>query len=68
MPRLAVLSQYSRGDTPSCSPASSPVAAVSSRSVSPLSPIPPSRHSAFSLVYPKELYRGKNYLAISGKY
>ncbi|XP_068904517.1 zinc finger protein with KRAB and SCAN domains 1-like [Tenebrio molitor] len=64
MPRLAVLAQYSRNDTPSCSPASSPVAGVSSRSASPLSPLLP-RHSAFSLVYPKELHRGKNYM-ISG--
>ncbi|NP_001164138.1 senseless [Tribolium castaneum] len=58
MPRLAVLSQYSRSETPSCSPASSPVAGVSSRSASPISP----RHSAFSLVYPKELHRNRNYL------
>ncbi|KAJ8974495.1 hypothetical protein NQ317_019453, partial [Molorchus minor] len=54
---------------PPCSPASSPVAGVSSRSVSPSSPSSPmsaSRHSAFSLVYPKDVHRSKNYLAVNG--
>lgn len=65
MPRLAVLSQYSRSETPSCSPASSPVAGVSSRSTSPLSP----RHSAFSLVYPKEFHRNsRNYLVTGAEF
>ncbi|KAJ8921100.1 hypothetical protein NQ315_015898, partial [Exocentrus adspersus] len=70
MPRLAVLPQYGNvpGETPPrspCSPASSPVAGVSSRSVSPCSPMSASRHSAFSLVYPKDLQRSKNYLAVN---
>ncbi|KAJ8960993.1 hypothetical protein NQ318_020297 [Aromia moschata] len=73
MPRLTMLSQYTAvpGETPPrspCSPASSPIAGVSSRSVSPSSPRSPvsaSRHSAFSLVYPKELQRSKNYLTVN---
>ncbi|CAH1109117.1 unnamed protein product [Psylliodes chrysocephalus] len=73
MPRCATLPHYSvPRDTPPrspCSPASSPIAGISSRSVSPSSPRSPiaaSRHSAFSLVYPKELHRNKNYLTVNG--
>ncbi|CAH0556730.1 unnamed protein product [Brassicogethes aeneus] len=76
MPRVAILPQYTNvagqetpPRSPTLSPASSPVAAVSSRSASPSSPRSPassSRHSAFSLVYPKDLQRSKNYLAVSG--
>ncbi|XP_022919155.1 zinc finger protein 629-like [Onthophagus taurus] len=69
MPRVALLPYYrTRMDSPSrspvCSPASSPRAGNSSRSASPLSPrspIPPSnRHSAFSLVCPRD-FHPKNY-------
>lgn len=74
MPRLG-LPHYAavHGESPPppspSSPASSPIAGVSSRSVSPSSPRTPmsARHSAFSLVYPKELQRGKNYLAVNGE-
>ncbi|KAG5875947.1 hypothetical protein JTB14_037860 [Gonioctena quinquepunctata] len=73
MPRLVTLSHYNvPGETPPrspCSPASSPIAGFTSRSVSPSSPRSPgstSRHSAFSLVYPKELQRTKNYLTFNG--
>ncbi|XP_074036367.1 senseless [Leptinotarsa decemlineata] len=73
MPRLATLSHYNvPGDTPPrspCSPSSSPTAGISSRSVSPSSPRSPlsaPRHSAFSLVYPKDLQRTKNYLTVNG--
>lgn len=68
MPRLALLSQYTRlVDSPSPrSPPSSPAAGISSsRSASPSSPrspLPPSRHSAFSLVCPRELHPSKDYL------
>ncbi|CAG9826030.1 unnamed protein product [Diabrotica balteata] len=60
------------GETPPrspSSPASSPIAGISSRSVSPSSPRSPittSRHSAFSLVYPKDLHRNKHYLTVNG--
>lgn len=68
MPRLAVLSQYTRLlDSPSPRSApSSPAAGTSSpRSVSPSSPrspLPSSRQSAFSLVCPRDVHRSKDYL------
>ncbi|XP_060518361.1 zinc finger protein 271-like [Cylas formicarius] len=67
MPKVALLgSPYTSAsrDTPPrspvCSPACSPIVEVSSRSISPASPRSPlpgtgSRHSAFSLVYPKDI-------------
>ncbi|XP_019871322.2 zinc finger protein 91-like [Aethina tumida] len=76
MPRVAILPQYTNvaGETPprspTLSPASSPVAGISSRSASPSSPRSPlskSRHSAFSLVHPKDFHRSnKNYLTVNG--
>lgn len=78
MPRVAILPQYTNvaGETPprspTLSPASSPVAGISSRSASPSSPRSPlskSRHSAFSLVHPKDFHRGnKNYLTVNGEW
>ncbi|CAG9771761.1 unnamed protein product [Ceutorhynchus assimilis] len=76
MPRVDMLPQHyetassdSPPRSPPCSPASSsPAAGVSSRSVSPASsdvPIIP-RHSAFSLVYPKDISRAKGYLSSMG--
>ncbi|KAF5294176.1 hypothetical protein FQR65_LT10887 [Abscondita terminalis] len=70
MPRLAVLSQCrNTGHLPSLSPPPSPLRSppteLSSRSVSsssPHSPLSASRHSAFSLVCPRDLH-SKDYLS-----
>ncbi|XP_057672924.1 zinc finger protein 568-like [Diorhabda carinulata] len=71
MPRCVSLPHYNiHGETPPqspSSPASSPNARISSRSVSPSSPISPitnSRHSAFSLVHPKETNINENHLKL----
>lgn len=75
MPRVAILSQYpGHGSIPSprspaCSPSSSPAAGISSRSVSPSSPRSPiasSRHSAFSLVCPRDFHINKEYMTARG--
>ncbi|KAK9710485.1 Zinc finger, C2H2 type [Popillia japonica] len=71
MPRIAVLPRYrptvdSPSRSPPCSPSSSPRAGISSRSASPSSPRSPlsaSRHSAFSLVCPRD-FHPKDYLSV----
>ncbi|XP_050307345.1 zinc finger protein 75A-like [Anthonomus grandis grandis] len=73
MPRIEMLPHHfdcaNSNDSPSRSLACSPIVAESSRSASPASPhstdVPVSRHSAFSLVYPKDL-RAKGYLSSVG--
>lgn len=75
MPRIAVLPRYrptvdSPSRSPPCSPSSSPRAGISSRSASPSSPRSPlsaSRHSAFSLVCPRD-FHPKDYLSVRGIY
>ncbi|KAB0797431.1 hypothetical protein PPYR_08425 [Photinus pyralis] len=71
MPRLGLLSQCRNTGhlpqlSPPSSPLSSPITDLSSRSVSsssPHSPLSSSRHSAFSLVCPRDFHRTKDFLS-----
>ncbi|KAL3281041.1 hypothetical protein HHI36_004265 [Cryptolaemus montrouzieri] len=70
MPRVTMLPHFNgpQGSTPPrspCSPSSSPLPDVSSRSTSPSSPLSISRQSAFSLVYRKDLHH-RNYFSVRG--
>ncbi|XP_066260083.1 uncharacterized protein [Euwallacea similis] len=73
MPKVTLLPptyDASRDHTPPESPASSPAAGMSSRSMSPASPhstdVPLSRHSAFSIVCRSKEIRAKEYLSSMG--